>query len=66
MMLGKIEGRRRSGQQRMRQLDGIIDSRGHGPLVCLKDMSLRNSGGQEKAGKPGMRWSRGHRELDTA
>ena len=26
MMLGKIEGRRRSGQQRMRWLDGITDS----------------------------------------
>ena len=25
-MLGKIEGRRRRRQQRMRQLDGIIDS----------------------------------------
>ena len=25
-MLGKIEGRRRSGQQRMGWLDGIIDS----------------------------------------
>ena len=25
-MLGKIEGRRRRGQQRMRQLDGITDS----------------------------------------
>ena len=25
-MLGKIEGRRRMGQQRMRLLDGIIDS----------------------------------------
>ena len=31
LMLGKIEGRSRSGQQRMRWLDGIID---------LKDMSL--------------------------
>ena len=30
-MLGKIEGRRRKGQQRMRWLDGIID---------LMDMSL--------------------------
>ena len=30
-MLGKIEGRKRSGQQRMRWLDGIVDS---------KDMSL--------------------------
>ena len=26
LMLGKIEGRRRTGQQRMRWLDGIIDS----------------------------------------
>ena len=25
-MMGKIEGRRRRGQQRMRWLDGIIDS----------------------------------------
>ena len=25
-MLGKIEGRKRKGQQRMRQLDGINDS----------------------------------------
>ena len=26
LMLGKIEGRRRRGRQRMRSLDGIIDS----------------------------------------
>ena len=26
LMLGKIEGRRRQGQQRIRWLDGIIDS----------------------------------------
>jgi len=26
LMLGKIEGRRRRGQQRMRRLDGIISS----------------------------------------
>ena len=32
LMMGKIEGRRRRGQQRMRRLDGIIDS---------IDMSLR-------------------------
>ena len=31
LMLGKIEGKRRRGQQKMRWLDGIIDS---------KDMSL--------------------------
>ena len=35
LMLGKIEGRRRSGQQRMRWLDGITDS---------MDMGLVNSG----------------------
>ena len=29
LMLGKIEGRRRRGQQRMRWLDGITDSNGH-------------------------------------
>ena len=45
LMLGKIEGRRRSGRQRMRQLDGITDSmdmslcklgvgNGQGGLVC--------------------------------
>ena len=28
LMLGKIEGRRRQGQQRMRWLDGITDSMG--------------------------------------
>ena len=38
LMLGKIEGRRRRGQQRMRWLDGITDSMnmglgGHGELV---------------------------------
>ena len=35
LMLGKIEDRRRSGQQRMRWLDGITDS---------MDMGLVNSG----------------------
>ena len=28
LMLGKMEGRRRRGQQRMRWLDGITDSKG--------------------------------------
>ena len=35
LMLGKIEGRRRRGRQRMRQLDGITDS---------MDMSLSKLG----------------------
>ena len=30
LMLGNIEGRRRSGRQRMRWLDGITDSMGMG------------------------------------
>ena len=30
LMLGKIEGRRRRGQQRMRWLDGITDTMGMG------------------------------------
>ena len=37
LMLGKMEGRRRRGQQRMRWLIGIInskDSEGQGSLVC--------------------------------
>ena len=35
LMLGKIEGRRKRGRQRMKLLDGITDS---------MDMSLSNSG----------------------
>ena len=30
LMLGRVEGRRRRGQQRMRWLDGIADSMGMG------------------------------------
>ena len=35
LMLGKIEGRRRKGQQRMSWLDGITDSMGMGGLLDL-------------------------------
>ena len=44
-MLGKIEGRRRREQQRVRCLDGITDT---------KDLSVwANSGRQLRTGKPG-------------
>ena len=39
LMLGKIEGRRRRGRQRMRWLDGIID---------LMDMGLGGLGGLQE------------------
>ena len=41
LMLGKIEGRRRRGRQRMRWLDGITDA---------KDMNLGKSVNSERQG----------------
>ena len=38
-MLGKIEGRRRRGQQRMRLLDGITDSMGMN-LSKLRELAM--------------------------
>ena len=54
-MLGKIEGRRRRGQQRMRWLDGITDSNGH-----ESEQTPGDSDGQE-----GLAYSPwGRKELD--
>ena len=50
LMLGKIEGRRRTGHQRMRLLDGITDSR---TWVCT------NSRRWWRTGKPGVLRSMG-------
>ena len=55
LMLGKIEGRRRRGQQRMRWLDGITDSmdmnfeqnqgdsKGQGSLACCSPWGCKES-----------------------
>ena len=43
LMLGKIEGRRRSRQQRMRWLDGIILSMGMSLSILLEIVKVREA-----------------------
>ena len=54
LMLGKIEGRRRRGQQRMRWLDGITDS---------MDMNMSNSGRKWRTEEPGLLQSMGSQRV---
>ena len=57
LMLGKIEGKRRRGQQRMRWLDGITDS---------VDMSFEQAQGDSDGQRSLMCCSLwGHKGLDT-
>ena len=54
-MLGKIEGRRRRGRQRMRGLDGIIDSKdvrlcGLWELVMDREPGVLQSMGSQRVG----------------
>ena len=56
LMLGKTEGRKRKGRQRMRWLDGIIDS---------TDMSLSKLWDSKRQGSLACHSPWSHKESDT-
>ena len=56
LMLGKIEGRRRRGQQRMRWLNGITDSMGMG-LGGLRELLMHREAWRAAAHGVAKNWT---------